>query len=672
MKAAVRRILVVAVVCFGLPWSVDAQVKHLVYFTDKGITPGSLFEHQELIDEINVTLSKRCIDRRTAVLGTSAVSVKDLPVCRKYIEALQELGVHVCECLRWPNAISCYVPRDLLPSVRNLPFVKAVETIGPLLPFINDAPVATQKADMPFAKSVKGHRFDYGSSFAQAAFVDIPAVHDAGYTGEGVLIGMIDTGFKTSHPAFKACNLLSEYDFIFDDDETSNGDGEDPRQHLHGTMMFGSLAAFSEGTIVGYAPGATYVLAKTELVATDARAEEDRVAAAVEWLEAQGVDVISISVGWINFDDGSGYNRTNNDGEHSIASRALSEAYERGVTVITAAGNSPETGIAPPGDAKNALCVGGMKSDGEPSLFSASGPTADGRIKPDVMGFSEGYGVFVNAEGDSYSTGDAVLGTDFAATQATGVAALLLSAYPHLRNDQVRDILRKTAGNASSPDNSCGYGRLTATNALNFPNLSCDLSEYFIHKKFIGKDAMSGTVFIHMSINGSDFWNEQMAPSGEDGYVYGLPHCMTDDVLRFYITFTTHEGMTVREPADPTKIFIHEYRSWEISCEKSAVTGIDWLDAVPKTCALAQNYPNPFSSTTNVTFSLPRRTAVYLDVTDVTGRTVATLAEGVRDAGTYQLIYDISQLGRDLPNGVYLCRMRAMGEVHTMRMILSR
>jgi subtilisin family serine protease len=649
---------------------VEAQVKHLVYFTDKGIAPGTIFPNTELIEEITSTLSKRTLERRSALSCETAVSIRDLPVCCQYINALKALGVTVVECLKWPNAVSCYIPPDVIPQVRFLPFVRSVETIGRLYPAIHNPPASSSGTFHPIAKGSANHRYNYGPSYDQAVFVDIPNVHDEGYAGEGVVIGIIDTGFKDTHPALKHLRLLAERDFINDDDETSNEGDEDARQHLHGTMTLGSLAGFSEGTLVGYAPDASYLLAKTEHVAVDQHVEEDRVAAAVEWLEAMGADIIVVPFGWTSFDDGSGYDQSNNDGEHSIASRALAAAYERGVTIITAAGDSPETGIAPPGDAKHAVCVGGITPSGLPSDYSSRGPTADGRLKPDVMGFAEGYGVAAYADDDGYSMGEGSYGTDVAATQAAGIAALLLSAHPHLRNDQVSDILKKTSGKADSPDNLCGYGKLSATCALNFPNLSRDLSKYFVHKLFVGKDVMSGSVRLHMSLNGSDYWNEQMASTG-NGYIYGIPYCMTGDQLRFYVSYTTNEGMRVREPSDDAKVFSLEYGSWEIACA-SKVTGIDRLDGIPAQCSLSQNYPNPFSSGTTITFAIPERGLVHVDVTDVTGRTVATLVEGVRDAGSYQLVVDVSRLGRDLPSGVYLCRMRALNEMHTVRMLLSR
>jgi hypothetical protein len=89
----------------------------------------------------------------------------------------------------------------------------------------------------------------------------------------------------------------------------------------------------------------------------------------------------------------------------------------------------------------------------------------------------------------------------------------------------------------------------------------------------------------------------------------------------------------------------------------------------PTSFRLAQNYPNPFNPTSTITYSLPRREHVRLEVFDVLGRSVSVLVDEPRSQGSYQLQITSGALPS---SGVYFYRMIAGGFVTTRAMIVLR
>ncbi|WP_456424642.1 DUF1501 domain-containing protein [Rhodocaloribacter sp.] len=91
-------------------------------------------------------------------------------------------------------------------------------------------------------------------------------------------------------------------------------------------------------------------------------------------------------------------------------------------------------------------------------------------------------------------------------------------------------------------------------------------------------------------------------------------------------------------------------------------------EPLPQTITLDQNYPNPFNPRTTISFTLARTAPVRLQVFDVQGRLVRTLADGLRPAGTYTLSFD----AEGLPSGTYFYRLETMDGVRTRTMVLVR
>jgi subtilisin family serine protease len=258
-------------------------------------------------------------------------------------------------------------------------------------------------------------------------------------------------------PAFHRLKILDRRDFVNGDRNVSNlrdrGDGD------HGARVLSVLGGFAGGELVGPAYGATFLLAKTEDTESETPIEEDNWAAAAEWAEARGADVISSSL----------YSFEDMDGATAVTTIVAQMAAERGVVVVVSAGNQgfdPEHNtLGAPADGDLVLSIGAVDSFGARADFSSVGRTADGRIKPDVMA----QGVLVKTANprtrDQYVLSD---GTSFSCPLAAGVAALVLQAHPDWTVDRVRRAMRSTADGAAHPDRLMGWGVLDALEAVTF------------------------------------------------------------------------------------------------------------------------------------------------------------------------------------------------------------
>lgn len=221
----------------------------------------------------------------------------------------------------------------------------------------------------------------------------------------------------------------------------------------HGTEMLGLVGGYFSGRYIGVAPGAQFIVAKTENPDSlyEYPIEEDTYIAGLEWCEAQGADIVSSSLGYSEW-----YSWPRDyDGRTSPASIAAHEATKRGMLVVTAAGNVSIPRLEIPGDAIDVITVGGIDTLYNRWEFSGYGPTHDGRIKPEIVCLSAAPVVLNPDSSDSYLYS---FGTSGATAMITGICALLLEAHPNWNVDSVRNALFTTASFANAPTDSMGYG----------------------------------------------------------------------------------------------------------------------------------------------------------------------------------------------------------------------
>lgn len=347
--------------------------------------------HQELAEEYGIT--QRSLRRRSKVLPRHLLlDERDHPVAPEYLRSIEATGARVRSVSRWLNAVSVTASPDQLKSLSRLPFVVKTHPVAALAhPPVRTSPVHS----LPLEKS-SSSALNYGVSAVQLSNIRITDLHALGITGYGILVGVIDDGFNNhrSHVALRDIDVVAEYDFIHRITSTQRQPWEISNQGNHGAATLSALAGIEEGILVGAAYGSSVMLAKTEMDSTESPAEEDLYVEALEWMEQSGADVVSTSLGYIDW-----YSYDSLDGNTAVVTKAARIAASKGVLLVTAMGNEgwyqkdsagkPIPGLTgtmiTPADADSILAVGATHSDGEVASFSSTGPTADGRIKPDIM-----------------------------------------------------------------------------------------------------------------------------------------------------------------------------------------------------------------------------------------------------------------------------------------------
>ncbi len=318
----------------------------------------------------------------------------------------------------------------------------------------------------------------YGASFRQLSMMQAPEAHAAGWTGNGVLICVLDSGFRTTHVAFSGLSIVATRDFVHGDTIVDDELGQDAAgAGTHGTMTLACIAGLKTGTFVGGAFGAAVALGKTEDVATETPVEMDYWQFGAEWADSLGADVISSSLGYFSFDPPfPSYGHADMDGKTTIVTRAAAMAMRRGIVVVTANGNergSAWNDLLAPADADTVISAGAVDSFNVVTSFSSPGPTADGRIKPDVTAM--GRRVYVPLFTDNVNYGR-VSGTSFSTPLTAGMAALLLEAHPTWDPFAVREAIRETALGAATPDPDIGWGLIQMTGALAWTPSTIDVA----------------------------------------------------------------------------------------------------------------------------------------------------------------------------------------------------
>lgn len=637
------------------------QNKYFIYFKDKAINPGSSLNKSSLIYQQAVDeLSERAIERRVKNMGDEFITYEDLPLNEEYISILQTAGVEIIHKLKWFNSVSVRINSAQVEQIKLLNFVEKI------------VPVKSLTFQKPLVDDYELYKYnstpDYGQSFTQLNLSDVPLIHSKGITGENVIIGLLDTGFDWQrHISLNTRNVMSEYDFIFNDNVTANQPGDHPSQHDHGTLIFSIIGGYHDSTMIGAAFNSSYLLAKTEDIRSETRIEEDNYAAALIWMEGLGVDITSSSLGYSTFDSPvESYTYNDMDGKTTIVTKAAELAFMRGVATFTSAGNEGNTPwfyITAPADGKNTIGVGAVNSSNQIAGFSSRGPSSDGRIKPEIVAMGVGvYGAAASSDiGYRFASG-----TSTSAPIASGVAALLLAAHRHLKNTQIRSILLESADNSLNPNNEIGYGLVSAKRAIEFPNLEFINSDYVIRKIFFQDNINPNSVRMHYSIDVTNFTEASPTVDRLFRFSFDLPFYSQGQEIQFYFAYSDSNNTTYREPA--AKNYSMKYGSLYISLNLTIPVETNYIVSEP--------YPNPFLPINHKSVRLNYKSAgneiFKMAIIDGAGQKVKEFNE-VSSQGVNVVEWDgYSDRGYLCASGVYYLLIQYGGKEYGRKLILLK
>lgn len=448
-----KKLLLAAFVLSSFTAFAQTPMKYWVQFTDKGNNTYS-------ISNPSAYLSPRALQRR-ADMGI-AIDSTDLPCTPMYVAGVAATGATVHAQSKWLNGV-VIITSDTsdLTQINALPYVVSTSFIALRTGNTEDV----KFSDETFTRAnpsterqgiVESTMLSYGQAYDQANQIGAVCLHNAGFTGTGMVIAVIDAGFRDVdvHPMFDSLRtngqILGTWDFVA-------GDASVYEDNAHGAMVLSCIGGNMPGQHVGTAPGAQFWLLRSEDAATEYIIEEYYWACAAEYADSVGADLINSSLGYTQFDDPSqNHVYADMNGDIAPCTRAADYAASRGIVVVNSAGNSGQNAwfyIGAPADGDSVIAVGAVNVNGTIAGFSSHGPTADGVVKPDACARGENASIV-----DLSGTVQFGNGTSFASPVLCGAIACLMQAHPSATNMTIVNTVREAGSTYANPDGAYGYG----------------------------------------------------------------------------------------------------------------------------------------------------------------------------------------------------------------------
>lgn len=433
--------------------------KYWVKFTDKNNSPYS-------IENPEAFLSTKAIERRQN--HNIAIVENDLPVNPSYIQGVVDVGVTLLNASKWFNSITIYTTdASKISTINALPYVASIEK-SPTKPGAVENPVQKEffanESFMPLAEEVSYksgtsvNTYDYGAAYNQINMLNGIALHDLGFDGAGMTIAVLDAGFLNVDNLSAFASLWDNGQILGVKDFVAPNNPNIFDSHNHGAMVLSTMGVNLPGEMVGTAPQADYWLLRSEDGPTEYLIEELNWVSAAEFADSVGADVINSSLGYTTFDDPSqNHSYSDMDGNTTPITQGADMAVSKGMIVVNSAGNSGGGSwqyIGAPADGDSVFSIGAVDGSGNYASFSSTGPTADGRLKPNVVAQGQGSTI-IEPWGGSVSSGS---GTSFSSPITAGMVACLWQAHPDKRNTEVMDAIEQSGSLAVNPDNLLGFG----------------------------------------------------------------------------------------------------------------------------------------------------------------------------------------------------------------------
>lgn len=442
------------------------EYKFRLYLKDKKDTP--VLNTAGEVDP-SLFLSEKAIKRRAK--HNIKIDERDFPLSPLYINEIESTGATIVAKSKWNNTVAVHIKdSSLIEELQKLPFVTDSKLVWR---------GSSQRSALP-ADTIDHYPIDvpsvqnsyYGYAYSNIQMLKGDTLHNRGYKGEGMTIAVIDAGFN-NYPKIEFLdniNLVGYKNFVPENESLFN------QKNQHGTNVISCIATNKPSIYVGTAPNADFWMLGTEDSESEFPIEEDYWAAAIEFADSVGVDVVNTSLGYTNFDaPAESHTRAGLDGKTALISKSANIASRKGLFLVISAGNAGNRAwgkVSAPADAEGILTVGAVARDSIIALFSSRGLTADLRIKPDVvaLGFNS---VVIDDRGRVALKS----GTSFSSPIMCGIVACLWQAYPTLSNYELLDIIREASDRFEDPSSIYGFGIPDMEKAMNLAQKAAERKE---------------------------------------------------------------------------------------------------------------------------------------------------------------------------------------------------
>ncbi|MBR6551038.1 MAG: S8 family serine peptidase [Paludibacteraceae bacterium] len=402
----------------------------------------------------------------------------DYEVSPIYLDSVRAMGARILHTSRWLNGATIELPMDAILPVEQCDFIDTMYVTREEGTNLICSSISLRKKVM-----VDSIPLDIPSvTTEQHVIYNLLPLHQIGYKGQGIRIGLADGGFYNadSLSALPREKWLGYADFTDDTDDFFGTTGN------HGTLCLTTIMAQTEN-YEGSATEAKYFLFRTEEHYTESPKEIDNWVAAIEMADSLGLHIVSTSLGYTTFDNQS-FNFAYEDmnGHTSRGAQAAIIAARKGMLLVMAIGNDGNNAwhyLSTPADADSILTVGAVDIAGDIANFSSYGPSADGRVKPEVCAVGKQTSL-LNPSNEAVQQGN---GTSFACPLLAGMAACLWSALPNATNMEIRERIIRSANRYAQPHEQYGYGIPNAWKAYTMEAMD-DLSPIVkesLHNKII-------------------------------------------------------------------------------------------------------------------------------------------------------------------------------------------
>jgi hypothetical protein len=663
-----------------------------VYLNDKG--PDAM---QKLSNPLAI-VSEKSLERRKKVLPENQLlDYTDIPVSETYLNNIRQNVIKVRVVSKWLNSVSVEVTPSQIYELASKDFVKKIEKVERYRK-INDSEdinfdgskLTEKQTDSPLVDSL-----NYGTSATQMTLIKANVPHNNGVYGQGVIVANFDAGYQNlNHEAFATLPMK-----IWKKKDFHTGDTVTLASHSHGQATLSLVGGYMPGQLISPAFRSTYVLCRTEVDPTETPIEMDHWIAAAEWVDSLGADVITSSLGYLEFDPPyTSYSWTDMNGNTVPITIAADMAVHKGIAVFNSAGNNGESThntLGAPADGDSVITIGATTSAGVKASYSSVGPTTDTppRIKPDIM--TQGSGNKVATQ-TGYSTFGS--GTSWACPMAAGVGAQMLSANKNLTPIQIRNILRKFANNSASPNNLVGWGLVDAEKAVDSARKLDNTAPTITHTQPFTQTTSTSAITVKAVIKDNGiirYTRTNEAPriyfrkyTGGTWSSYTSANFTSVNLDTFYFQITGSSYITTVEyyfaaqdialptpkvstlPAGGSGINPpgSTAPSTRFSYVVSPASVIKEENTIATEFKLFNNYPNPFNPVTNIKFSIIESSQVKLNVYDISGRMVTQLVNMQMTPGVYTYQFNAAELS----SGIYFYRLEAGKNTAVNKMLLVK